>query len=386
MVTNLPAEAAAKLNRYSEAKTVEEKIKALEEFLSSVPKHKGTENLLYWATRRLAELREEAEREQLRRRSGKGSRPSFFVEKAGAGQVILVGPPNSGKSSIVARLTNAKVLVSPLPYSTVMPVPGMASYNDVQLQVVDMPPLINPDGSINNRVVAMARNADVIAVVIGLDSEDVKGDLERTLKALEERGVAYSLEKGFVTVERKREGGVTLIAQGTPRFTERDIRELLRSYKIYHAVVRSYGPATIDDVEAALLSAKVYRPTMVVFNKSDLPGAEQRARETARGLPRDVPWLLVSAATGLGLEGITATAFKMLGVKRVYTKKPGQPPSTEPLIVKADATVRDVAERISPELAKSMKYARVWGRGAKYGGQKVGPDYVLHDQDVVEIH
>jgi len=138
MVTNLPAEAAAKLNKYSEARTTEEKIRALEEFLSAVPKHKGTEKLRLWATRRLAELREELEREKVKR-SG-GSRPGIFVEKEGAGQIVLVGPPNSGKSSIVARLTNAKVVVSPMPYSTRVPAPGMATYLDVKLQLVDTLP------------------------------------------------------------------------------------------------------------------------------------------------------------------------------------------------------------------------------------------------------
>ena len=385
MVTNLPAEAIAKLNKYSEARTVEEKIRALEEFISAVPKHKGTENLLLWATRRLAQLREEAEREA-RKRSGRGSRPDIFVEKEGAGQVVLVGPPNSGKSSLVGRLTNARVVVSPVPYSTTWPVPGMMDYMGVKLQVVDTPPIINPDGSVNAKVVALARNADVIAVVVGLDSEDPAGDLRAVLGALDERGVAYSLEKGFVRVERRRDGGVVLQAHGRPQFTEAQLRELLAAYRIYHAVVETYGPATLDDVEAALLSARVYKPTFVVFNKADVPGAEQRAREASRLLPKDVPWVLASAAAGTGLDGIKAVAYKLLGVKRVYTKKPGSPPSPEPLVVPRGATVRDVAERISPELAKSMKYAKIWGPGAKYPGQRVGPEYVLEDGDVVEIH
>lgn len=383
MVTNLPAEAIAKLNKYSEAKTPEEKIRALEDFLSSVPKHKGTEKLRLWATRRLAELKEEVERERARR-SG-SSKPGMFVEKAGAGQVVLVGPANSGKSSIVARLTNAKVVVSPIPYSTQLPVPGMMNYLDVKLQLVDTPPLINPDGSVNNRVIAIARNADVIGVVMGLDSQDVQDDLRIALRALEERGISYSLERGFVRVERRRDGGITLVSRGSPRFTEEQVRELLYSYRIYHALVEVYGQATIDDVEAAIFSAKVYKPTFVVFNKADLPGSESKAREAARLLPKDVPWLMASSVTGVGLGSLGPIAYRLLGIKRVYTKKPGQPPSPEPLVVRADATIREIAERISPQLAKSMRYAKVWGRGAKYEGQRVGPDYVPQDGDIVEI-
>jgi Predicted GTPase len=383
MVTNLPAEAAAKLNKYSEARTTEEKIRALEEFLSAVPKHKGTEKLRLWATRRLAELREELEREKVKR-SG-GSRPGIFVEKEGAGQIVLVGPPNSGKSSIVARLTNAKVVVSPIPYSTRIPAPGMATYLDVKLQLVDTPPLLTPNGEVNSRVVALARNADVVGVVVGLDSDDVARDLGSALRALDERGVAYSLQKGFARLERRREGGVTLVPHGTPRFSEAELRELLNSYRIYHALVETYGPATLDDVEVAILSARVYKPTFVVFNKADLPGAESRAREAAKLLPPDVPWVMASAATGVGLEGILATSFRLLNVKRIYTKKPNAPPSPEPLVVKADATIRDIAEKISPELAKSMRHARVWGKGVRYGGQRVGPEYIPQDGDIVEI-
>ncbi len=383
MVTNLPAEAAAKLAKYSEARTAEEKIRALQEFLSAVPKHKGTEKLRLWATRRLAELKDELERERVRR-SG-GSRPGMFVEKEGAGQIVLVGPPNSGKSSIVARLTKAKVVVNPSPYSTQTPVPGMARYMDVRLQLVDTPPLISPDGTVNSRVVALARNADVIGIVIGLDAHNPRSDLELSLKALEERGVAYSLVKGFARVERRRDGGVALVTHGQPRFTEAELRGLLAGYRVYHALVETYGPATLDDVESAILSARTYRPAFVIFNKADLPSAEAKARSAASALPSDVPWVLVSAQTGVGLDGILATSFRLLGVKRVYTKKPNSPPSPEPLVVDADATVRDVAEMISPELAKNMRYARVWGKGVKYGGQRVGPDYVPQDGDIVEI-
>ena len=383
MVTNLPAEAAAKLAKYSEAKTTEEKIRALQEFLSAVPKHKGTEKLRLWATRRLAELKEELERERARK-SG-GSRPGIFVEKEGAGQVVLVGPPNSGKSSIVGRLTNAKVVISPNPYSTQAPVPGMAKYLDVRLQLVDTPPLISPDGTVNSRVVALARNADVVCVVIGLDSPNPASDLAASLRALEERGVAYSLAKGFARVERRRDGGITLVSHGQPRFTEAELRELLAGYRVYHALVETYGPATLDDVESALLSARVYKPTFVVFNKADLPNAEARARSAASSLPSDVPWVITSAVTGVGLEGVLATSFRLLRVKRVYTKKPNSPPSPEPLVIDVDATVRDIAERISPELAKNMRYARVWGKGVKYGGQRVGPDYVPQDGDIIEI-
>jgi len=120
---NLTAEAKAKLAKYAAAKTVEEKIKALQEFLSAAPKHKGAENLLLWATRRLAELKEELEKERRKKQGGRG--PRIFVEKEGAAQLVVVGPPNAGKSLLVQRLTGARTKIADYPFTTTLPIPGM---------------------------------------------------------------------------------------------------------------------------------------------------------------------------------------------------------------------------------------------------------------------
>ncbi len=135
MPANLPPEAKAKLARYSEARSIEEKIRALEEFLSVAPKHKGAENLLLWARRRLAELREELEAERRKRRSVGGGGPRIFFEKEGAGQVVVVGPPNAGKSLLVHRLTGARTRVADYPFSTTQPQPGMLRYQDIYFQL-----------------------------------------------------------------------------------------------------------------------------------------------------------------------------------------------------------------------------------------------------------
>lgn len=204
MPANLPAEAKAKLAKYSEARTIEEKIRALEEFISSVPKHKGTENLMLWARRRLAELREELELRKRKKVGGGG--PQFFVEKGGVAQVVLLGPPNVGKSSILARLTNAKPEISPYPFTTKTPVPGMLVYEDVQIQLVDTPPLnlVDTDSSLNNRVLGLARNADAIILVFSVDLVDLEDVVRRTLDLLEDRGIVVTRLKGVVRVRKSR--------------------------------------------------------------------------------------------------------------------------------------------------------------------------------------
>lgn len=384
---NLPPEAKAKLAKYSEAKTPEEKIKALEEFLSAVPKHKGTENIRLWAKRRLAELREEVEARRARRGGGG---PRIFIERAGAGQVVLLGPPNSGKSSLLARLTNANPEIAPYPFSTQLPTPGMLDYKDIQFQLVDTPPLLldQPSSPINNRVIGLARNANAVALVIGLDEEDPADTLRKLINFLAERGVVITKSKGLVRIRRDRSvNGIKIVGHGRMvNFTEDDLRRLLSQYRIYNAIVEMEGDVTLDDVEDAIFTTRVYKPAIILLNKADLPGAREVAKRVMKHAPPDVPVLVVSAATGEGLDKLGDIIFEILEIIRVYTKQPNKEPDPDPLVLEKGATVLDAAKRIHKDLARRFRYAKIWGPSAKYPGQRVGTDHVLKDGDIIEIH
>ncbi len=389
MPANLPAEAKAKLAKYSEARTVEEKIRALEEFISSVPKHKGTENIMLWARRRLAELREELELRKRKRVGGGGLQ--FFVEKAGVAQVVLLGPPNVGKSSILAKLTNAKPEISPYPYTTKTPVPGMLVYEDVQIQLVDTPPLnlVDIDSSLNNRVLGLARNADAIILVFSVDCGELEEVVKRSLSLLEDRGIVVTRLKGVVRIKKSRGvEGVKVVGSGRLLgFTEDELAKLLASYRIFNAIVEVEGDVTLDDVESAIITSKVYKPTIVLVNKIDLaeePG--ELVEKVSQLVPADVPVIPVSAEKSLGLKVLGDILFKKLDLIRVYTKSPNKEPDPNPLVVKRGTTVMEVAEMVHVRLAKGFKYAKIWGRSVKYPGQRVGAEHILEDGDVVEIH
>jgi ribosome-interacting GTPase 1 len=389
MPANLPAEAKAKLAKYSEARTIEEKIRALEEFISSVPKHKGTENIMLWARRRLAELREELELRKRKRVGGGGLQ--FFVEKAGVAQVVLLGPPNVGKSSILAKLTNAKPEISPYPYTTKTPVPGMLVYEDVQIQLVDTPPLnlVDIDSSLNNRVLGLARNADAIILVFSVDCGELEEVVKRSLSLLEDRGIVVTRLKGVVRIKKSRGvEGVKVVGSGRLLgFTEDELAKLLASYRIFNAIVEVEGDATLDDVESAIITSKVYKPTVVLVNKMDLaeePG--ELVEKVSQLVPADVPVIPVSAEKSLGLKVLGDILFKKLDLIRVYTKSPNKEPDPNPLVVKRGTTVIEVAEMVHVRLAKGFKYAKIWGRSVKYPGQRVGAEHILEDGDVVEIH
>jgi Predicted GTPase len=389
MPANLPAEAKAKLARYSDAKTIEEKIRALEEFISSVPKHKGTENIMLWARRRLAELREELELRRRKKVGGGGLQ--FFVEKAGVAQAVILGPPNVGKSSILARLTNAKPEISPYPYTTKTPIPGMLAYKDVQIQLVDTPPLniVDIDSGLNNRVLGLARNADAVILVFSVDYGELEEVVRRSLSLLEDRGIVITRLKGVVRIRKSRGvEGVKVTGSGKfLDFTEDDLVRLLASYRIFNAIVELEGVVTLDDVESAIITSKVYKPAIVLVNKVDLVERPEGFIDRIRNLvPADVPVIPVSAEKDLGLNVVGEILFKKLDLIRVYTKSPNKEPDPNPLVVKRGATVIEVAEMIHVRLARNFRYARVWGGSVKYPGQRVGAEHVLEDGDVVEIH
>lgn len=387
MPANLPAEARAKWMKVMEARTPEEKIKALEEFLSAVPKHKGTANLRLWATRRLAELREEIE---IRRRKRAGRGPRFFIEKEGAAQVIVVGPPNTGKSSIVSILTGAKTKIADYPYSTIEPVPGMYKFKDVLFQLIDTPPLSPSSRSgLNSRVIGLIRNADAIMIIMDINGDPID-DFEKIYDELSSHGILLHKPRGRVVIERQRSGklGIRVALMGRLLdCTPDDIRKLLESYRINNALVKIYGDVTLDDVEQAVFESRLYKPSIIVINKADLDlkKAITKGRLLKKMNP-DIPVIVASAKWRKGFEKLGEILFNELELIRIYTKQPNGQVSDKPLILKKGSTVLDVAKSIHKKFVENFLYAKIWGPSAKYPGERVGLDHVLHDGDLVEIH
>ncbi len=384
MVTNLPAEAKAKFIKYMEAKTPEEKLKALQEFLSSVPKHKGTENLIRWARKRMAELREEIE-ERRRKRSGGGG-PSFFIEKSGAAQLVMIGFTNVGKSSLLRVLTGAKAEVADYPYTTKFPIPGALKFEDIEFQIVEAPAIIPGGGGWNGKVIGLAKNADGLIIVLDASSDPIKQFKELSLY-LKEHGIHIVKPRGYAVIERGRGvHGIQIRLYGKLLCTVDEVRRLLESYRIYNAIVKVYGEVDLDAIEEAIYETIVYKPTLVILNKIDLV-PKSIINEVRQAIPPSIPLIPASAARGLVDKRLVGeTIFKLLDIIRVYTKPPLGEPSKKPLVLRRGATVLDVAKAVHSELYEKFAYARIWGPSAKYPGQRVGPDHVVEDGDIVEIN
>ncbi len=386
MVTNLPPEARSKFAKYQEAKTPEEKLQALQEFLSAVPKHKGTENLVRWARRRMAELREEIE--SRRSRKGGGGPSLFTIERTGAAQLIMIGFTKSGKTALLGRLTNAKVTPSDIPYSTRIPIPGMLDYEDIQFQLVEAPSIIrgDRDSRWNRRSIGLLRNADGALIVIDL-SQNPSEDYKELVEILEEEDIRITKPRGYAVVEKDQGSpGIRIIYNGKLiDGTSEDVKKILEGYRIYRATVKLYGEVTLDDIENAVMGTIIYRPSIVMGNKADLDDGS-KCEELRKTVPPEIPVICCSALTGMGLENVGRVIFERLEIMRIYTKPVNAEPSKKPLVIKKGSTVLEVAKAIHKDLYRGFKYARIWGPSANYPGERVGSDHILEDGDIVEIH
>lgn len=388
MVTNLPPEAKSKWFEVTLTRNPQERIRLMQEFLSLVPKHKGTEKLRAHVKRQISQLREEIDRRK--RAAKRGRAPSYFPEKAGAAQVVILGPTNVGRSSLLRAVTNATPEVAPYPFATRKPVPGMLPYLDIQFQLVEAPPLV--EGASEGRadgfqILSLARNADGIIIMVDL-TDDPADQYLMVARELERSRILTTEPEGEVEIQRRGHGsGIQFIWEGElAGCTPDEVVRLLREYKIRSALVRIRGRATLDVVEDAIFGNAVHRPTLVVANKADAAG-DAAALESLREAARPLEVIPVSTlATPNLAETLGAKLFALLGVTRVYTKEPGKEPSRVPVVVRRGVTVGELAKIIHSDFYRRFKYARLWGPSAKFPGERVGIDRVLRDGDTVEFH
>ena len=326
MPANLTPAYFAAEDRFRNAATHEEKILALEEMLAVMPKHKGTDGLRADLRRKLSRLKDAAAQQK----KGSTHTDIFHVPRSGAGQVVLLGMPNTGKSTILATLTKAKVIVADFPFASPVPVPGMVKFEDVQIQLVDMPP-ITADYSAPGQV-GTYRNGDLIGAVIDL-SQDVEEQILVLLDYLESKRL--------------------LLDENTP---------------------------AVDGQGNAL-----GKKAVCLCTKADL--APDGAFELVKGsCEKMAEYMTLSTQTGEGFDALAEMLFRQLSILRVYAKPPGKPADmNDPFTLPIGATVHDMARVIHRELAEKLKSARIWGAGV-YDGQRVQLDHVLHDKDVVELH
>jgi ribosome-interacting GTPase 1 len=389
MPTNLPPDAKKKWAEVEATRNPKEKLRLLEEFLSLVPRHKGTAKLCVNVKKQMTSIRKELE-EKKRKKAAK-SGPKIFLEKEGAAQIAIIGLTNAGKSSLLAAVTNAKVEISPAPYTTKEPVPGILNHGDIQFQLIEAPALM--EGSADGRAwgpktLGIARNADGLILIADL-SQDPAKQLSLILDELEKARILVSKPRARVEIERKFMGaGLRIIVIGKlVDCNFKDIEGLLKSYRVTDAFVKISGEATLDEVEDAIFESTVYKPAIIVANKIDLNGAEGSLKLLKAFIGGKLPLIAVSSEKRTGLEKLGEALFKTLAIIRVYTKEPSEKEySKRPFILKKDSTIYDLAKNIHSDFKENFRFAKVWSKRLIFSPQKVGATFVLRDGDVVEIH
>jgi len=390
MVTNLPQEAKMKWNEVTMTRNPEERLRLMGEFLSLVPKHKGTEKLCRQVKRQMAQIKDEQEKKKRQQQSRKGATSSYYVPKAGAAQVAVMGPPNVGRSSLLRAVSNSSVEVTDWPFGTMVPTPGMLPYLDIQFQLVEIPPIVEGSSEGRNEGfmnLSSVRNADAVIIVVDV-TDDPAGNYLMVAEELDNSRILTVRPPGEVEIEKRGHGrDIQFIWEGElDGCTKEEVVALLGEYRIRSALLRVRGRVTLDVVEDAIYGNAVYRPTLVLANKADLgysQGAVEQLKEAAT--PIQVGVCSFQKSKGLQ-EALGGKLFELLDIVRIYTKEPGKEPATEPIVAKGAVTVGELARTIHNDFFERFKYARIWGPSAKFDGEKVGLDRVLLDGTVIQIY
>ncbi|AMM54507.1 OBG GTPase family GTP-binding protein [Pyrococcus kukulkanii] len=385
MPTNVTAEYLAAEEEYRNAKTIPEKIRALEKMYALVPKHKGTEKLRLQIKRKLAELRKELERQ---RQQKKGGGYSLAVKKEGAAQIVLAGLPNVGKSELLRALTGVNVESAEYPFTTTEPIPAMMKYRDVQIQLVEVPGLLEGAAlgkGMGPQLLAVIRNADAIAIVVDLSEDPIK-QMEILLREFERAGIKVNKRRPRIEIRKTPSGGIVINGAENIKGDINEVMKMLREEKIHSAEITVKEPVTLEEFADALDDSLVWRKAIIIANKGDAPGSKENYEKLVKTYGDKFKIVPVSAKKKINLEAVKEALYEVADIIRVFTKSPGEEPAYPPIALKRGATVLDVAERIHKDLVKNFRYARVWGKSVKFPGQRVGPDHVLEDGDIVEIH
>lgn len=341
MPANLSPEYKAAESALRKTRDPHERLNALREMLRTIPKHKGTEHLQADIKARIKDLADQIEG-GLRKGGGHGG-PALVIRPEGAAQLALVGPPNAGKSSLHAQLTGSNAHAGPYPFTTQHPEAGMLPFEDIQFQLIDLPP-VSAEHPVPWLVNAL-QTADAALLVVDLTDPACLDQLQ---------AVQSVLAQQRVTLSERWPAGESAQANAS---------------------------AADEDPFALRL------PSLLLANKADGIAdvvAELRVLRELSGA--QWPTLAVSAASGYGLGEVGPWLFRHLGIVRVYTKVPGHAADQHrPFTLRRGQTVGDVARQVHGDVARSLRYARVWGHTA-FDGQHVGPEHIVEDGDVVELH
>jgi len=366
MPANVTFEYVNAQKKYDEARTDDEKLIALQGMLSAAPTHKGSENLRRDISKRISELKNKMEKKAAAlKKTGR----SIGIKKEGAGQIVILGQANSGKSTFLTKFTNAKPLIAPYPYTTTKSEVGVLNYGGALIQLVEIPYFLESK-ELANQFFSIIRSADAIVLVVSNNSPK---QLDELISILEKQDIYITKKKPNVSFNKSQYPGITFINEQNLLIPKEQAIALLRDAGFRSHTVILGQTLALDDLLLLMNPRAVYRPTICVFmpfEKEKKVAAEYK----------NIKLLNFSQE-----KEITENIFKMVNKIIVYTKKPGEKADlTDPLVLEKDTTVKEAAKQIHKTISKDLKTAKVWG-STRFPGQNVSRDYRLKDKDIVEF-
>ena len=363
---------------------VEEEIEAIREEIAETPYNKSTEAHIGRLKAKLAE-----KKEKLEQQSGSGGGHGYAVQKTGDATVALVGFPSVGKSTLLNSLTNADSEVGSYEFTTLTVNPGMLSYRGANIQLLDVPGLIEGAASGRGRgreVLSVVRTADLVLFVVSPFEVE---RYDRLREELYENKIRLDADPPKISVTRTGKGGIRVNASVDLELEEETIKGILREHGVVNADVAIREQVDVDRLIDGVMDNRVYRPSLVAVNKADLIDESYLETVYDELRQRDVDpeeAVFISAEEGKGLEGLKEAIWDELGLIRVYMDKPGRGVDyEEPLVVREGTTVGEAAEKLGGDLEERFRFARVTGPSAKHDEQQVGTEHVLADEDVLRI-
>ena len=357
---------------------IQEQIKALEDELRTTKYNKRTQHHIGLVKAKLARLKDKSEA-----RSSGGKGLGYSIKKTGDGTVVMAGFPSAGKSTLLNQLTNAESKTAAYEFTTLTAVPGLMMHRSARIQILDVPGLIKgaAQGSGRGReVISVVRSADLVMILLDVNN---LSQYEVLRKELEDANIRLDQARPDVKIVKAARGGIQVAAtRKLTHLEEPTIIGILQEFHISNAQVLVREDVAAEQLIDVIEGNRLYLPSIVVVNKIDLT-PEARLKAARRKLPEAV---FVSAEDGTGIDELKDRLFEKLQLMRVFLKEPGRKADLdEPMIIRKDSSVEDVCNKLHRDFRAKFRFARVWGRSAKFPGQKFRLSHVLKDEDVLQI-
>ena len=361
---------------------IPEKIKAIQDEMARTQINKATEHHLGILKAKIAKLKREQE-ENIVKKSGV-KQDGFDVRRSGDATVVLIGLPSVGKSTLLNKLTDAQSAVGAFQFTTLTVVPGMMEYRGAKIQVLDLPGIIKGASTgkgLGKRILSVARTADLVLLVLDVFQpfhEDV------LVNELGNIGIRLNTLPPNITIEKSSMGGIAVAQQvKLTKISEKHLKDLLHIYGIVSARVVIREDVTSEQVSDYIAGNISYSKSLTILNKIDLVDKEF-LKDLKTKIKSDV--IEVSANSDINIDLLKEKIYEKLKFIRIYMRpKGGETDFKEPLIAREGDSVEDVCNKLHRHLKKQFRYGMVWGKSVKFGGQRVGLNHILLDEDVLTI-